>query len=477
MKLTAILAAFAFFSAGFSQTAPSVLNISPAPRSSELWLQDPVTSPSPWRAFDLNISVMPGIVIGGASHYLGSVVEIFSETTWVEDLPQDIFLDTRNDYGDRISSIFTDPSLQLPFSVDLGYTYNETRFSLSWFRMASSFEGEGNVPGLNFYDEYRREGFGFGYVSFWNMGWDLHQDRGFPASWIVGFRDHGQVEDELDFTIPYDLDFFPERGNTLWEASNELSYNVFKLSASQPVIRNENFRLNLSGGLQYGRWSDNLRQWLNITARTELTDRWVQYLPVTNPPPDSILVEVRFTSVFHNDITLETNSSTRFNSFGLLGGLEAAWRITPSLSLLIGAGGSTLSGIASFAGTGIDIDDISFRERFVLADMDGNTFPFDPETGTEYLSGIFTLPDYNRSILSVGYNMNLSAAYSITENISVMAGYHYSIWTNLPLSPQWTYSDRQTRPYGAFAVEESWNRERVANISASGFKVGVGLRF
>jgi hypothetical protein len=476
MRIITILAAMALFSAGFSQTNTPVVNLSSASGSIEIWQQDPV-SPSPWRGFDLNISVMPGLVIGGASHYLGSEVEIFSETRWIDDLPQDVFLDTRNDYGDRINSIYTEPAPQLPFMLDLGYTYNETRFSLSWFRLYSSYERSGAVPGLNFYDNDQVQGFGFGLVSFWDMGWDLHQDRGFPASWIVGYRDHGQIEDDLDTTIPYDLDFFPERGNTLWEASNELSYNTFRLSASQPVISNENFRLNLSGGLQYGRWSDILRQQINITARTELTDRWVQYLPVTNPPPDSILVEVRFTSVFHNDIILETNSSARFNSFGLLAGLEAAWRITPSLSLLISAGGSTLSGIASFAGTGIDIDDINFRERFVLADMDGNTFPFDPETGTEYLSGIFTLPDFDRSILSVGYNMNLSAAYTITDNISVMAGYHYSILTNLPLSPEWSYSDRQTRPYGAFAVEESWNRERVTNISASGFRLGVGLRF
>jgi opacity protein-like surface antigen len=73
--------------------------------------------------------------------------------------------------------------------------------------------------------------------------------------------------------------------------------------------------------------------------------------------------------------------------------------------------------------------------------------------------------------------MNISARYDITDNVSVMAGYHYSIWTNLPLSPQWTYSDRQTRPYGAFAVEEAWNKERRTNISASGFRLGAGYRF
>jgi hypothetical protein len=476
MKHLFTLIAFAIFTGGFSQTEGPALHFSSSGSPSGAGWQPELLAPgSPLRGLDMNIYVLPGMVIGGASHYLGSEVEIFSETSWVEDLPDDVFLDTRNDYGDRTVPIMTNPGTQLPFMIDIGYTYDQTRVGISWFRKSASFEQSGDVPGLNFYDDDRTEGFGFGFVSFWNMGWDLHLSRGFPASWIEGFRDHGEIEDDLDEDLPYDLDFFPERGNTLWEVSNDISFNSFQLTVRHPLVNNENLRLSLSGGLQYGLWKDNLRQMLNITARTQLTDRWVQMVPANQQ--DSIQVEVFFTSAFHNDITLETNSSSEFNSFGLLGGFEAIWSVSPFLSVQIGAGGSTLSGNASYRGTGIDIDDIDFRERFVLVDMDGNRFPFDPETGTEFLSGEFSLPEYITPLLSVGYNMNISARYDITDNVSVMAGYHYSIWTNLPLSPQWTYSDRQTRPYGAFAVEEAWNKERRTNISASGFRLGAGYRF
>ena len=480
MKIFIVLTVFILFLGGFPKSGQSQINLShitPGETATGLMQQEPFAPDNMPGRFDFNISVLPGLIIGGAGQYLGSEVQLFDEISWVDDLPEEIFLDTRTNYGDRIVPVITDPNAQIPFMLDFGYTFDQTRLGISWFRMSAEYDQSGEVPGLDFSDNDQAEGFGFGFVSFWNMGWDLHLDRGLPASWVEGFRDHGEIEDELDEDLPYDLDFFPDMGNTLWEASHDISFNSFQLTARHPVISNEHFRLSLMGGLQYGLWKDNLRQMLNITAHTELTDRWVQMIPLNNGEEDSILVEVFFSSVFNNDITLETNSSVEFNSFGMVGSFDASWRISPSLSLMFSAGASTLSGTASYSGTGIDIDDIVFTDRFVLFDMEGNRFPFDPEQGFEFLSGEFDLPEYTKSILSVGYNMNISADYNITDNVSVMAGYHYSIWTNLPLSPQWSYSDQRTRPYGAFALEESWNKEKTANISASGFRLGVGLRF
>ncbi len=483
MKFLCTLTVFVIFINGYSQTDGTILNFASPGSLPEPRLQQEIFTPDRpwWQGFDMNISVLPGLVIGGAGHYLGSEVILTDQTRSEaeEDLPENIFFDARRDYDDLTVPIITNPDPQMPFMLDIGYTYDQTRFGLSWFRLAASYEKAGQVPGLDFYFDDLTERFAFGFVSFWNMGWDLHDDRDFPASWVEGFRDHGEIEDEddLDEDLPYDLDFFPERGITLWEASSDISFNSFQLTARHTLLNNDNLRLSLTGGLQYGRWKDNLRQMLNITAHRETTDRWVQMVPVANQQQDSMLVEVFFNSIFHNDITLETNSSAEFNSFGLVGSFEAAWRITPSLSLLISGGGSTLAGNALYKGIGIDIDDIVFSERFVFFDMDGNRFPFDPEEGLLFLSGEFNLPEYTKSILSVGYNMNLSISYRITDNIEVMAGYHYSIWTNLPLSPVWSYSSPFTRPYDAFALEESWDKERSANISTSGFRVGVGLRF
>jgi opacity protein-like surface antigen len=478
MKTACIIAVLTLFTFDYSQGEVPAVDMAARSIPAGLFRQpEPANTPVDFLRgrIDFSIFVLPNLAIGGAGSYLGSEMQLFNETTWQVDLPDDVLFDTRTDYGDRTVPIVTNPETAIPFYLNLGYNYENTRIGLSWSRMSASWAQSGDLPGLDFYSDNQVQGSGFGFVSFWNMGWDLHLDRGFPAAWIESFRDHGEIEDSLDTSIPYDSKFFPDKGNTLWEASNDISFNSFQLTARYPIINNENLQLSLTGGLQYGRWKDNLRQMLNITAYRDTTDRWVQIVPANNQ--DSILVEVFFTSTFHNDITLETNSSAKFNAFGLLGGFDATWRITPSLSLLIGAGVSTLSGNASYSGTGIDIDDIFFSDRFVLYDMDENRFPFDPETGTEFLSGEFNLPEYTIPMLSVGYNMNFSARYDINDYFSVMAGYHYSIWTNLPLSPQWSYSDWETRPYGAFAVEESWNKQRSSNLSASGFLLGIGLRF
>ena len=426
---------------------------------------------APAERFDFNIDFMPGMSIGGAGSHIGSIIQYFDEESWIEDPPGNLIFDSRTDYGDLKVPLITDPKANIPFNIDIGYTLNNTRLGLSWFRMSASNELSGMVPGLDFYSEGQVEGFGYGFVSFWNMGWDLHADRGFPASWIEAFIDLDDNEDGS-----YDFELFPEKGNTLWEASHSISFNSFRLTAQHPIINNGNLLLNVVGGMQYGLWSDNLRQSLNITAHLDFTDRWTEWV-TDEAEEDSILVEIFWNEIFHNDITLETNSYSEFNSFGLHAGIEANWQILPSLSFSVSTGGSTLGGNALYGGTGIDIDDIVETDLFDVYDMQGNLLYTDPLEGLEFLSGVFSLPEYTRALMSVNYYMNITARFHVSANISIMAGYSYSIWQNLPLSPQWRYSDLRTRPYGASALEESWEMERSSNISYSGFKIGVGLRF
>jgi hypothetical protein len=426
---------------------------------------------APAGRFDLNFDFMPGMTIGGSGSRLGSIIQYFDEETWVVDLPENLNFVSRTDYGDLHIPIVTDPKANIPFNLDIGYTMTNTRLGLSWFRMSASNELSGMVPGLDFYSENQVEGFGYGFVSFWNMGWDLHASRNFPASWIEAFRDLDENEEG-----DYDFEVFPEMGNTLWEASHTISFNSFRLTVRHPIMDEENLRLSLVGGMQYGLWNDNLRQTLNITAHRDFTDKWTEWV-TDETEEDSIRVEIFWNQIFHNDITLQTTSSSEFNSFGLLAGIEANWQILPSLFFSVSTGGSTLGGNASFAGAGIDIDDIVETDNFDVYDIQGNLLFTDPRAGEEFLSGVFSLPEYTRSLMSVNYYMNITARFHITNNVSITGGYSYSIWQNLPLSPLWRYSDLRTRPYGASALEESWDTERSSNISYSGFKIGIGLRF
>jgi hypothetical protein len=476
MKTACIIAALAILTTLYSRAELTTVNPAARGKSTGLFRQpEPAYTPVDFLRgrLDFSIFVLPNLAIGGAGSYLGSAMQLFDETTWQVDLPNDVLFDTRTDYSDRTVPIITNPEADIPFYLNLGYTYENTRIGLSWTRMAASWEQSGELPGLDFYSDDQAEGFGFGFVSFWNMGWDLHVSRNFPASWVEGFRDRDDPDQ-----AQYDLEFFPDRGLTAWATSHDISFNSFQFSLQHPLVTNEIVSLSLVGGLQYGRWSDNLMQLLEITAHTELTDRWTQLIPVNNEEEaDSILVEVYSDFIFHNEITLETNSSSSFNSLGLLAGIEATWRMLPSLSFSLRAGGSTLSGNATFSGTGIDIDDIVESDILTLYDMEGNLIFYDPLEGYEFLSGQFNLPEHTSSVLSSNYYMNISARYNLTNAVSLMAGYYYSIWQNLPMSPRWSYSDRFTRPYGAFAVEESWDKQRSSNISASGFQFGIGLRF
>ncbi len=427
--------------------------------------------------FDFSIYFFPDLNIGGAGKYLGSEIELFDETVWEQALPDDVLFDIRTDYGDRIVPVTTRPEPDIPFHLNLVYTLDDARFGFSWFRMSASYEQSGEVPGLYFFDDDLSEGFGYGFVSFWDMGWDLHSSRNFPASWVEGFRDLGEIDEYEEPDEDYVSEYFPDQGLTQWEASHDISFNSFQLSVQYPVIKNENLSLSLKGGLQYGRWSDNLMQSVNMQAYIKLTDRWVQMIEIDQEEQDSILVEVFWDDVFDNDITLKTNSSSEFNSFGLLAGIEAAWKVTPELSFAVNAGSSTLSGNATFSGSGIDIDDIIESDIITIYDMEGNLLFEDPLEGYEYLSGEFDLPEYSQSVLSVNYYLNVMASYEITSYISLMAGYSYSLWKDLPMAPQWSYSDEFTKPYGPFAVEQSWDKKKKSNISASGFKLGIGFRF
>ncbi len=468
MKIIPFIAVLALFTQSYSQQR---LNSS---LSQNTLLQQPeIAEIEMIGGWDFNINLLPYSFIEGTGMRLGSKVTLFQEATWedINNNNNNILFDSRTDYGDRIVPIISDPEYTIPFNISAGYTYNEMRIGLSWQHLSTSYSESGMVPGLDFREEEQSEFFSYGLVSFWNMGWDLHASRGFPASWVEGFRDLDNNEQ-----ADYQIETSPEEGATLWDVTHNTSFNNFQLSLTHPLLRTGNMRLNMTGGINYGRWTDNLEKRLDITAYRAFTDRWTELLPLEEEN-DSILVEIFWTDVFHNEITLETNSGSEFNAFGILAGFQADLRILPLLSLEINAGASSLSGIARFSGTGIDIDDIAEIIEISFFDTDGNHLFTDQEESTDFLSGEFDLPEFNRSVLSVNYFMNLSVSYEIIGNVSLRAGYWYSQWTDLPGAPRWTYSDRQTRPYGAFAVEESWEKERRSPLSVSGFSFGLGLRF
>jgi hypothetical protein len=466
-----LLLTLVFSITGYSQKRTKPINSSIEVIKS-FSLQEPANAnPFVLEGLDFSLYYFPELTLGGAGKRLGSEVLIFEETTWVdiEDLPDNVMDRTRTDYGDRNRPIISNPRPDHPFMLDAGYTYNNTRFGFSWFRMAGINDQSGEVPGFYFTDEENRATFGYGLVSFWDMGWDLHASRGFPANWFEGFRD---LDDDPDAN--YDLVFFPEKGMTRWSLSHGTSLNSFEFSIQHPVIRQENIELSLIGGVHHGRFQDNLIQRLDILFHRDLTERWTQEVEVNE---DSIMVEVYLSSIIQNDITLETSSSVRFNPIGTLIGVEGEWSIIPSLSLSLRASTSRFRGNSYFSGNGIDIDNIRETSMIVVFDDQGDLIFTDALKAYEYLSGDFELPETSHSISSVNYRLNISARYNITNNLFIAGGYYHTIWRDLPMAPQWSYSDSFTNPYGAFAIENSWYTDIRSDISTSGFMFGLGVRF
>ncbi len=423
--------------------------------------------------FDFGIHYFPGtFTVRGASKNLGSEVFLYSDDQWVDEnnLPDDVFWNIRSDYGDEITPIITNPGAQIPFIIDLGYTHRDTRFGFSWFRVSSSWKDSGSVPGYYQYSDDTSEGLGYGLVNFWNMGWDLHASRGFPAVWVEGFRDLDENE-EGDF----DLTFFPDKGNTRWTVHSENSMNSLKFTIKHPVVSNEEIEVRVIGGIHYGRWRDNLGQRLDITAHISQTEKWSERVEIEEG--DSIDAVLYQTQTFNNDITLETNSRASFSPLGAVAGLEAGWRLTPSLYLSFAAFGSAISGETTFSGRGIDIDDIVESSEIRVYDEDNILIGRGTAYGYEYLSGAFDLPETVTTISTFNYGIDISAGYKITDIFSVTAGYYHNVWRGIPMAPQWTYSDQYTDPYGAFAVEESWKTDIRSDISKSGFRIGVRMGF
>ena len=419
---------------------------------------------------DFGLSFFPDMKIGGLGRRLGAEIRIFEESSWIsaDQLPNDVFLNARNDYGDINNPVITNPQPEIPFMMEAGYTLNNTRVGLSWSRISASHNQSGEVPGYFAFEGANSSEFSYGFVSLWNMGWDLHASRNFPATWYEGYID--RVNDQID------VSYFPKRGLSRYNISHEIKLNSFEFSVQHPVIQNENLKMELIGGLHHGRWQNDLIQTLDITFHGEITERRIENIWDENVA-DSISVEAYLTTIMHNDITLETISSIKYNPFGLIIGMETEWNVFPFLSFLLKASTSRLSGDASVLARGTDVDDIVENDNLVLFNEEGDMIYSDALTGTEYLSGEFELPESSWSISSVNYKFNFSAKYDINNMFSLTAGYFYTLCKDLPMSSQWSYSDQFTYPFGAFALETSWDTDIRSDISNSGFVVGIGFRF
>jgi hypothetical protein len=223
-------------------------------------------------------------------------------------------------------------------------------------------------------------------------------------------------------------------------------------------------------------WKDKLLQTLDIIFHGDLTYVWIEDEWPTNG--DTISVQIQQNNIVHNDITLETNSSVEFNPLGILAGVQADWSIIPSLSVThLRPAPPGLRGDVTYVATGIDIDDIVEEVTILVFNEGGDLIEGAELSGSEFLSGTFDLPETSWSTSSASYRLNLSARYEINNMISIMGGYFFSLWRDLPVAPQWSYSDQFTEPYGAFAVENSWKKDIRSDISSSGFMVGIGIRF
>ncbi|MGF1587021.1 MAG: hypothetical protein ACFCUM_17005 [Bacteroidales bacterium] len=437
-----------------------------------LTFQDPLINTTTPLNLDFSFNYLPYMNIGGLGRRLGSEVSLYSTSTWAieSELPSDAIYDERTDYGDINTPIITKPQAKIPLMIDAGFTYNGSRIGLSWFGWSGESSLSGRVPGFNVYDDAGVSEFAYGLVSFWDMGWDLHTSRNYPASWYEGivFID----EDDSEF---YDVSYFPDKGVSKWNVTHESSINSFEFTIEHPVINSDNMNISLIGGIHHGRWKDNLLQTLDIIFHGDLTYVWIEdQWPVNG---DTITVQIQQNNIIHNDITLETNSSTEFNPLGILAGVKAELSILPSLSVSLKASTSRLRGDVTYVATGIDIDDIVEDITYLVFAEDGDLIEGAELSGSEFLSGTFDLPETSWSASSASYRLNLSARYEINNMISIMGGYFFSMWRDLPMAPQWSYSDQYTEPYGAFAVENSWNTDIRSDISSSGFMVGVGIRF
>jgi hypothetical protein len=464
-----LLFAFIVHTSGFAQEL-NMKYIKETPK--RLTNQDPFINTTVPHNFDFSFNYLPYMNVGGLGKRLGSEVRLYSTSTWVieNELPFDVIYDERTDYGDNISPIITNPKAEIPFMIDAGYTYNGTRIGLSWFGWSGESSLSGRVQGFNVFDDAGVSEFSYGLVSFWDMGWDLHASRNYPATWYEGI-----VFIDADDSEFYDVSYFPDRGVSKWNFTHETSINSFEFTVQHPVLNSDNMNISLIGGMHHGRWKDNLLQTLEIIFHGDLTYVWIEEDWPTNG--DTIPVQIQLNNIIHNDITLETNSSVEFNPLGILAGVKADWSIFPSLSVSLQATTSRLRGDVTYRATGIDIDDIVEDRTILIFNEGGDLIEGAELSGSEFLSGTFNLPETSWSASSKSYRLNLSARYEFNNMVSIMGGYFFSLWRDLPMSPQWSYSDQFTNPYGAFAVENSWNTDIRSDISSSGFMIGIGIRF
>jgi hypothetical protein len=150
--------------------------------------QDPLINTTLTGNLDFSFNYLPYMNIGGLGKRLGSEVQLFSTSTWVieNELPSDVIYDERTDYGDNNTPIITKPHAEIPFMIDAGYTYNGTRIGLSWFGWSGESSSSGRVPGYNVFDDAGSQNSVTDSLAFWDMGWDLHTSRNYPASWYEG---------------------------------------------------------------------------------------------------------------------------------------------------------------------------------------------------------------------------------------------------------------------------------------------------
>ncbi|MCR4402940.1 MAG: Lpg1974 family pore-forming outer membrane protein [Firmicutes bacterium] len=425
--------------------------------------------------FDAKLDVFLGMSLSGADEDLGAEVFYYQEHSEEDALPE---VDRNGDwlwleeYGWTTTPIALHPTIGgTPWRLSLGYTVGNTRFAVSWLGVQGQASASGSVPG--YYEHYDEESdsweWSCGIVDFWDMGLDVYYYRGFPgwyeAHAIYDYTGEGY---EYEYTSAYD----PEAGASKWSASQKLGLGSMYVTAEHPIVKGDSIQVNVLGGLHRTTWQEDLDQHLGVVFHESYTYTYL-YEDTSH----------EYNDTYHNDVSIDTSSSVSYQGIGPAVGFTGNWEITNRFGISLSAIGSYLAGTATFRGRGTDVDAMS--DTYTESENGEVTYQDEDHV---LLSGEMNLAETTKAVNAIATQVDLSLKYDVTDSIFVEGGLFYALWKGLPMAPRWHYPIYTGGPGGVSAAlgrlngngvmsDDQWTLDHTSDVSLSGWKLGIGLRF
>ncbi len=425
-----------------------------------------------WKV-ELGVDAVPFILqTQGLEEEMGKSGEIYDE--WSYDYSFDYSnwenwqekWNEKENYGSQLNSIIGDPGAQAKTLIKPKaslYTPSGVGFHVGGWMLSGSDSRSGKVPG--FYFEFESESdsdpglytyqeeykYSLGLVSMW--------DEIFGSFWgeYKGTWTYDPNYGWYDWT--FEEKYYPEKAKTKYETSRDFKIIDANLFMSIPVVPS----LSALAGLRGQLFEINDMQRVQPIYHSEGT-----YI-------DNYLDGSKYISkyIWNNNIDLKVDSSAKSLGIGPMVGLSAMKNITKWLRAYGEISKSWIRMKTERTANFLDIDDITENGTFSSYDSEGNLIYEDTLEGRAYWEGKFPFSDtrtYNVPLTEI----NLGLDFLLGKNVTLSGGYWKQMMQNVPKPARFHYKQiEEMNDYNKL-----WEYEIEAkDISAEGFKVGVGVRF